>query len=103
MADDVTEAHLVKGLLESHGLSAAVRGEDLWGTRGEVPFADTWPTVWVLDDACEGEARRLVAEYASGKQLPPGTPGPGWQCSACGQDLETQFTACWNCGTERSS
>ena len=40
-AHDVTEAHFVKGLLESHGLSALVRGEALAGLFGEVPRADT--------------------------------------------------------------
>jgi len=67
LARDVPEAHFVRGLLESHGLDVAVRGEDLWGARGELPLVDTWPTVWVLDESCETEARRVIQEYESGK------------------------------------
>lgn len=102
VARDVTEAHFIRGLLESHGLSVAVRGEDLWGTRGEVPFVDAWPTVWVLDDGREAEARGVIHEYESGRVRPNGD-GAGWRCPKCGRELEPQFTACWGCGAERSS
>jgi hypothetical protein len=27
--------------------------------------------------------------------------GETWQCSQCGQTVETQFEACWKCGTSR--
>lgn len=99
-AHDVTEAHLVKGLLESHGLSAVVRGEALSGVAGEVPFVDVWPTVWVLDDGREGEARAVVKEYERGPAQPVAL-GVGWLCPKCGQDLDPQFTACWACGEDR--
>ena len=66
VADNPAQAHLVKGMLESHGIRAEVQGEALWGTRGETPVAeDTLPTVWVLDDRQEGDAVRLVEEYSS--------------------------------------
>jgi hypothetical protein len=100
-ANDIPEAHFVRGLLESHGLAVTVRGEDLWGTRGEVPFTETWPTVWVEDDAQENEALTLIDTYQSGR-ADPGPRGLMWTCPACGQQLEPQFTSCWQCGTERS-
>ena len=66
VARNPTEAHLVKGLLESSGISAEVRGEALWGTRGETPLTpDTLPTVWVVDDHQATEALRIVKEYSS--------------------------------------
>lgn len=99
VAGDVTEAHLVKGLLESHGLGAEVRGEDLSGTRGEVPFADAWPTVWVVDDAHEAEARAVIAAFESRTELTESDAG--WRCPACQQEIEPQFTACWARGAER--
>jgi len=98
-AHDVTEAHFVRGLLESHGLDVSVRGEDLWVTRGELPFVETWPAVWALDDSHEAEARRVIQEYESGRaeRIERRT---GWRCPRCAQDLEPQFTTCWSCGTE---
>lgn len=100
VATDVTEAYLVKGVLESHGISAAVRGEHLWGVRGEVPFVDTWPTVWILDDTLEADARAVIADYGAGKAR-VAAPGSSWRCPKCGEELESQFTACWACGAER--
>jgi hypothetical protein len=53
-------------MLEAAGLAAEVRGESLWGTRGETPLGpETLPTVWVLDDTEAPEAMRLVKEYSS--------------------------------------
>ena len=101
LAHDVTEAHLIKGLLESRGLNALVRGEDLSGTSGEVPFVDVWPTVWVLDDGQEGAVRAFIKGYERGPAK-PGAPVACWPCPKCGQDLEPQFTACWACGAEHS-
>lgn len=66
VAQNPAEAHLVKGLLESRGVRAEVRGEALWGTRGETPLTpDTLPTVWVLDDKQAPEALLIVKEYSS--------------------------------------
>jgi len=66
VARDPVEAHLVKGLLESRGIDAEVRGEALWGTRGETPLTpETLPTVWVLDDKKASEAARVVKEYSA--------------------------------------
>jgi Putative prokaryotic signal transducing protein len=97
-ASNVTEANLVADLLESQGLVVTVRGEDLAGTSGELPFVDAWPTIWVLDDEREAEAQEFVRQYEATSAVPT---GPTWRCAACGQELEPQFTTCWSCGTER--
>ena len=94
------EASFMRDLLESQGLTVVVRGEDLWGATGEVPFVEAWPTIWVLDDAREAEARAIVEQHEAGK----GGAAEGqatWRCAKCGQELEPQFTTCWSCGTER--
>jgi hypothetical protein len=65
VASNPAEAHIVRGLLESRGIDAEVRGEALWGTRGETPLGpDTLPTVWV-EDAQATEAARIVEEYSA--------------------------------------
>ncbi len=49
-APDPIDAHLIKGLLEAEGIEAEVRGELLFGGRGELPMTeDTLPSVWVHD------------------------------------------------------
>jgi hypothetical protein len=37
VAQHPTEAHVIKGLLEAEGIRAEVRGESLFGVRGEAP------------------------------------------------------------------
>lgn len=101
-AHDIAEAHFVKGLLESQGLSALVRGEALAGLAGEIPLAETWPIVWILDDGREEEARTVIKDYETGSAT-HAPPVSVWRCQKCGQDLEPQFTTCWACGTERPS
>ena len=96
-----TEAHLVKGVLETRGISAEVRGEALWGTRGEIPLTpDTLPTVWVLHDLQAPEAVRIVEEYSSSAPA-SGGEAEGWRCPACGEQVEPQFSECWKCGASR--
>ena len=97
---DVTEAHFIKGLLESQGLSALVRGEALAGLAGGIPLADACSSVWILDDDREEQARAVIKDYDTGYAAQT-VPVAGWRCAKCGQELEPQFTGCWACGTER--
>lgn len=91
------EAHLVKGFLEAAGIVAVVQGENLFGVRGGVPMSSgTEPSVWV-SEADVAQARRLVAEFQRGAR----SSATAWRCPNCGEMLEGQFTACWNCGTSR--
>ena len=101
IAKHPTEAHLIKGLLESYSISCEVRGEDLVAVRGGVPMTtDTLPSVWIHDDDDFEKARAIVTDYDRGdKDHAPGKSS--WKCPNCGEVLEPQFTECWNCGTER--
>lgn len=98
-ANNPTEAELVRGILESAGIAAEVRGTDLWMARGEVPVtADTAPAVWIEDEGRAEEAAALLA--ALNKDRPP-VQGAGWTCPKCGEASEPPFTECWKCGAER--
>lgn len=100
-ARNPTEAHLLKGILESYGIPCEVRGEALFGLRGEVPLTpDTAPSVWIVDDADRDETRRILKEYEKSNML-DGSDKESWICRYCGEDSEGQFTKCWNCGRPR--
>ncbi|HPR64038.1 MAG TPA: DUF2007 domain-containing protein [Thermoanaerobaculia bacterium] len=95
------EAHIVRGILESRGISAEVRGEDLWGARGELPVTfDTLPSVWIHDDEREGEAAEILKEFGKPDRDESGVRDD-WVCPNCHESLEGQFTDCWKCGTSR--
>ena len=100
VAQHPTEAHLVRGVLEAEGVLAVVQGESLFSARGEAPVTpDTLPSVWVINDADATRAVELLADYrlraaAGGRATTP------WVCSACGEEVDGQFSACWKCGVE---
>jgi len=94
----MTDAHLVRGLLQSHGIDAIVRGDFLTGGWGELPVDVC--AVWITDDTRFDEADQLVQDYLQGA-LARIHSGSAWDCPQCGEAIEGQFTACWHCGNER--
>jgi hypothetical protein len=98
VAKHATEAHLVKGFLESNGIEAIVRGEFLTSGWGELPT--DLCSVWIADDAQYERADQLLIDFLSGK-LARDAAAYAWTCAHCGETLEGQFTACWKCGAAR--
>lgn len=64
-ARDITEAHIVAGFLEAHGIESYVGGHYLQGALGEIGVAD-FTNVHVDDDDLP-RARELIQEYEAGK------------------------------------
>lgn len=94
LASDPMNAEIVKDFLMGHGIEAEVRGDLLWGGRGELP-ADTGPSVWV-SVAQHAQARELILRMEQGLSA-----ASAWQCTLCAETLDGQFTHCWNCGQAR--
>lgn len=98
VARNVSEAHIVSGMLNAAGIDAEVRGHYLAGGYGELPISsDTMPSVWIKDLSQSANARSLVAEY----ERPGPSQGPWWTCDQCREAHAGQFTACWKCGRDR--
>ncbi len=94
-----TEAHLVKNLLESEGVTAEVHGEALYSALGEIPIiSDTLPSVWIWDDSLADKAKEVIDRYLKGQNSDVSFGKP-WHCPGCGEFIESQFTSCWRCGT----
>jgi len=101
IAQDPPDAHLLAGILEQYGISCEIRGEELWGARGALPISqDTLPTIWIHDDDRIEEAKKLVQQYEN-KTLTANTGNSPWQCPNCCEEIEAQYTDCWQCGTSR--
>jgi len=86
-------------ILESADIPCLLRNGYLGGGAGELPVNECWPELWVLHDADEARARRLV-DAATTAPAPSGSP---WRCASCGESNETSFGSCWQCGAEPSS
>ena len=99
-ARHAVEAHLIRGFLLSHGISAEVRGELLTSGWGELPVDVC--SVWVTDDAQYEAARDLLAAFLSGR-FARMFSAESWTCPRCREKLEGQFTQCWNCGHAKLS
>lgn len=98
-AKHAAEAHLVKGFLESQGIEAEVRGEYLTSGWGELPV--DLCSVWIADSAQFERANELLIAFLKGS-FARQFSGEHWICPHCGEHLEGQFTACWNCGTQKT-
>lgn len=83
-----------RALLDSQGIPSRIRNEFLAGAAGELPPLDCWPELFV-EPRWEEPARRLIAEAQHGTRR-----AANWTCPDCGELIEGQFTACWNCGYE---
>ena len=102
-AQHLAEAHLVSGLLQAEGIAGEIRGDNLFSTLGtgrDVP--GVLPTVWISEPADVEKALALVAKFTRG-ELFSQSGGEAWQCAHCHEMHESQFTACWKCGTARSA
>ena len=90
------EVHHLKNLLEAEGIRCQIRNELLSRLAGEVPFTECAPELWLLDERDLERARRVVSDFSLAA-----VARPPWQCPACGEALEGQFSACWRCGAAR--
>jgi len=92
------EIHHLKNLLESAGIRCRLRNEGLSTLAGEVPFTECAMQLVLENESDGGHANSLLREMNGRSAAATGT----WNCTGCGERLEAQFTACWNCGTPKS-
>ena len=64
-ASNITEAHIVKGMLEANGIEAYVDGQYLQGGIGELATMD-FASVSIKEDDIE-KAKKIIAEYENNK------------------------------------
>ena len=85
--------------LRDEGIEHLVKDESA-SSMGEItPFVAS-QHVWLLEPRDRDRAEALLKEL----ELAGGpTEGGSWTCGECNEALEPQFTACWQCGAERSA
>ncbi len=93
-ASNISLVSIFQNILEGYGIKCWIKNEFLSAGIGEVPPIECWPQLCVADNDFL-EAKRIVDEELSEKEM------IGWTCASCGEDIEGQFTECWNCGRSR--
>ena len=84
----------LKYILESDGIRCVIKNELLAPLAGLLPSTEVWPELWILNDAKEAEAMKILKDTLA-KGEPKNNP---WKCPSCGEKIEGQFSECWWCG-----
>jgi hypothetical protein len=88
------EAEIALGRLLALGVTAVLEKDDCGGMR---PHLNLQQGVRLLvADADLEKARGILAAPAEV------SPSPPWTCPACGENIESGFDACWQCGHQQS-
>ncbi len=93
-AQNIALVSIFQNILEGSGIKCWIKNEFLSAGVGEIPPIEGWPQLCVDDDDYE-EAKRIVEEALSTREM------TSWKCDSCGEEIEGQFTECWNCGKNR--
>ncbi len=93
------EIHHLRNLLQSAGIRCRIQNERLSTLAGEVPFTECAMRLELENEGDRDRAEAIIREMSQ----PPRHAGTPWTCPHCGERLEAQFTACWNCGAEKTS
>lgn len=85
-------------VLEAEGIDAVVRNRFLAGAAGQLPPAECWTELWLVDEARLPDAQRIIQMSLDRDHA---VSGDTWECQRCGERLDPQFEACWKCSTSR--
>jgi hypothetical protein len=94
--DPLAVANL-RNLLLREGIETEVRTPFLAAASGDLPFTECWSQLWVVNDEDNDRAVELI-RAALARRAGAGRP---WKCPGCGETVDGQFEACWQCETAR--
>ncbi|MDH5391677.1 MAG: DUF2007 domain-containing protein [Gammaproteobacteria bacterium] len=96
-ADRLLVYHL-QNALASEGINCVINNDMIYSLAGEVPVNEVWPELWLSDESQLKKARKILSELLIPLKCRPGL----WHCRQCGEQHESQFTECWQCGLENN-
>lgn len=94
--DPLMVGHL-KNVLATFGIRCVTRNLDLSSAAGELPPIECWPELWVVDEQKCVRAKAILKQTLAPLQ----SVKKPWRCRGCGEEIEGQFSECWNCGQSR--
>lgn len=81
----------IKNLIEAQGINTFIKNEFAQGAIGEISAFDSWPEVWVFDDADFDRATEIMKLSQNKSKT------DDWVCTTCGETNDPSFEICWNC------
>lgn len=94
-AANSTEGHLIKGMLEHHGMLVRIFGDGLSSGVGELP-ADVLQVEIQVEQGYRELARRLISEYEEYARKER-FAADRWFCQECKEENPAEFDMCWKC------
>ena len=73
-ADSLILINHYKKVLESEGIACEIRNQHLGSVLGEMPFAETWPELWVHKDIDHDRAKQLIDDSITDERGPATWP-----------------------------
>lgn len=92
---DYMKVGQMQSLLESNDIRTFLKNQFGFGGTGELPFVETVPQLYVLQEADLERAKKIIAEADSDVAT-----ASAWVCPECGTEIEGGFTDCWNCAED---
>ena len=106
---DFSHVEYLQAELRSHGIACEIRT-----SRSSPLMNRPWSAsgLWILDASQTGQARQIVQavldethdDELGDAQALESEPlqRSSWTCPQCGEDVDGQFSVCWNCGSKHS-
>lgn len=91
--NNYVEAHIVEGLFQQAGIQVQLKGAELQGALGELPFEQTQLSLWVYQIKLR-QAEQILVNYQQQ------TKTTVWFCNHCGEENGPAFEYCWQCGRQ---
>jgi len=82
----------LKNVLQAEDIETIVVNEFAAGGAGDLATFDTWPELWVENDAKLEQAQVIIQGILSGSAT------NDWVCSNCQEQNDASFQFCWKCG-----
>lgn len=86
-----SEACLVRDLLQDAGIRAVVVDDLILAAGTQLPCARV-----CVPESDQAAADAIVQQW----RQPPPADASSWTCSACGEEIDSQFDRCWNCAAD---
>ena len=97
VSQSLIEVESLKEILEQASIPNTIKNQSTSMLAGEVPFAEVFPELWVIDDADYERAKQLLDDWSNVGLLDVAD----WTCSGCGETHTGEFTTCWKCGKNK--
>ena len=94
-AANLSEAHILEGLLEAESVKVQFLGEGLSVAAGELPLEVLQIDMYVKQKDKE-KAQELISKYESNVKI---ENSKSWLCSKCEKLNPGTFEICWKCNS----